>query len=398
MVKRVVIAGCGIAGLETALQLYNLSKDKLEIVGVDKNRFFSFLPYLHRVAATTLREKEIIISFKDFFRKINSEFFREEIVKIEPEKKKITTSKQSIDYDYLVIALGCKTNFYGIPGAEENCFDFKDAEHAVKLSEHVAKMFFNVRNTNSKEEQEKMLRFVVCGGGATGIELVTELKYYVEYLCKKYGVEQSKVELILLEAMQRILPGLSEKIAGYAEKAIKKLGIKILCGQPVVEVGKDFVKLKNGEQIYSNTIVWCGGLQPHDVIKNSGLNVDKRGFLEVNSYLQPIFKEDVMENIYCAGDAVTFINKKTNQPLMKIGRHAVDQGKFAAKNIYGDALYGDKKKVEYVPRTEATVISLGKTDAVGFYGNRILKGRIALWIKYWIEDGYLRKYLPEIIR
>ena len=209
MAKRVVVAGCGLAGLEAALQLYNLSKGGIEIVGVDKNRFFSFLPYLHRVAALTIREADILISLKDFFRKIDSEFFREEIVEIKPEEKRIITEKQSIDYDYLVVALGCKTNFYGIPGAEENCFDFKDAEHAVRLSEHIAKMFFHARNVEDRDERREMLRFVVCGGGATGIELVTELKYYVEKLCRRYGVDRGEVELILLEALQRILPFLS---------------------------------------------------------------------------------------------------------------------------------------------------------------------------------------------
>jgi len=239
-----------------------------------------------------------------------------------------------------------------------------------------------------------MLRFVVCGGGATGIELVTELKYYVDYLCKKYRVDRSNVELVLVEAMPNILPdlqeNLSKRMVSYAEDAIKKLGVKLLCCKPVVEVGKDFVKLKDEGYIYSNTVIWCGGLKAHKVIKNSGLKTDRKGFLEVNNYLQPTFNEKALENVYCAGDATTFIDKKTNQPLMKIGRHAVDQGKASAKNIYADI--AGKKKLEYTPRTQATVISLGKSDAIGFYGDRVLKGRIALWLKYWIEDGYLKRY------
>jgi NADH dehydrogenase len=394
MGKRVVIAGCGFAGLEAALNLHKMLKDRVEIIGVDKNRFFSFLPYLHRVAAATLEENKVIISLIDFFRKIDSEFFQEEITEIRPEENKIVTKKQTIDYDYLVVALGCKTNFYGIPGANECCFDFRDAEHAVNLSQHIARMFLYARNVDSKEKREKMLRFVVCGGGATGIELVTELKHYVDYLCRKHKIDRSNVELVLVEAMPNILPGLpenlSKKMVSYAENAIKKLGIKLLCCKPVVEVGKDFVKLKDEEYVYSNTVVWCGGLKAHEVIKNSGLKTDRRGFLEINNYLQPTFKEMVLENVYCAGDATTFIDKKTNQPLMKIGRHAVDQGKTSAKNIYADIVGG--KKVEYTPRTQATVISLGKSDAVGFYGDRVLKGKIALWLKYWIEDGYLKRY------
>ena len=392
--KRVVIAGCGIAGLEAALNLYKMLGNKVEIIGVDKNRFFSFLPYLHRVASLTLKEEKIIVSLKDFFNNLRSEFFREEVVEIKPEENKIVTTKQTIDYDYLIISLGCKTNFYGIPGAEENCFDFRDAEDAVRLSEHIAKMFFYAKKTDSKEKRRQMLRFTVCGAGATGIELVTELKQYIQYLCKKYGIEKSETELVLVEAMPNVLPGLpeelSKKVVGYTENSLKRLGVKLICNSPVVEVGKDFVKLKDEKFLYTNTVVWCGGLKTHTLIKNSGLKTDRRGYLEVNPYLQSSFKEEFLENVYCAGDVLTFIDKKTGKPLMKIGRHAVDQGKTSAKNIYANIT--GKRMVEYVPRTEATVISLGRSDAIGFYGNRVFKGKIALWLKYWIEDGYLKRY------
>jgi len=395
MVKRVVIAGCGFAGLEAALNLHKMLKDEVEIVGVDVNTYSSFLPYLHRVAAATIKEKEVVIPLRDFFfEKVDSEFLQEEVTEIRPEENKIVTKRQTIDYDYLLIDLGCETNFYGVSGAEEHCFDFKDAERAARLSEHIERMFFLAKNVSSREEKEKMLRFVVCGGGATGIELVTELTCYVEYLSRMHRINLSDVELVLLEAMPHILSALPENLAkrivNYAEDAIKKLGIKLLCSKPVVEVGKDFVKLKDGGYIPSNTVVWCGGLQTHKVIKNSGLKTDKKGFLEVNPYLQPTFKDEVLENVYCAGDAITFIDKKTNQPLMKIARHAVDQGKTSAKNIYAD-IHGEKK-IEYTPRTQATIISLGKDDAIGFYGDHILKGKIAIWIKYLIEDIYLRRY------
>ncbi|HID17818.1 TPA: hypothetical protein EYP26_05955, partial [Candidatus Bathyarchaeota archaeon] len=296
--------------------------------------------------------------------------------------------KQSIDYDYLILALGCETSFYGIPGAKENCFNFKTFNDAIELSEHIARMFFNARSVEDKEELEAMLRFVICGGGATGLELVTELAYYINNLSRKY--EGLRGELVLVEAMPRILPGLPKEMAAYAENALRKLGIKLFRREPIVEVGEDFVELRNGERIYSKTIVWCAGVKPPELLKRSGLKLDKRGYVEVNRFLQAKLNGEAEETVYGAGDVIGFL-KETGKPLLKLGRHAVDQGRVVARNIYADI--SGKRKVPYSPRAEATVISLGRGDAVGFYGDKILKGKMALWLKYWVENRYLKGYM-----
>lgn len=386
--KRVVVAGCGLAGLKAAIELHKLLKNKVEILGVDRSETFNFAPFIHRVAAATIEANKTTFFLRDFFREKGYEFFKGEVAGIKLGDKKLVTDKQSIDYDYLILALGCETSFYGVPGAKENCFEFKTFNDAMELSEHIARMFFNARSVEDREERDAMLRFVVCGGGATGLELATELSYYVNNLSRRY--KGLRGELVLVEAMPRVLPGLPKEMAAYAESALGKLGIKLFCREPIVEVGEDFVELRNGERIYSKTIVWCAGVKPPELLKRSGLKLNERGYVEVNRFLQAKLNGEVEEAVYSAGDVVNFL-RETGKPLLKLGRHAVDQGKVAARNIYADI--SGKRKVPYNPRTEATVISLGRKDAIGFYGDKILRGRTALWLKYWVENRYLKGYM-----
>jgi NADH dehydrogenase len=304
------------------------------------------------------------------------------VKRIDLEKKIVELDESKLDYDYLVIALGAKTNFYNIPGAEENSFTLKSLDEAIRLRNHFIHMF----EIASKDKDEGLLTFVIVGGGATGVELAAEMSdYFYKTFSKFYPKEIiSKVKIILIEKGNELIPQFSPKLRKIALEVLKKRNIEVILEKGVKEVGKDFIKLDDETIIKTKTVIWTAGVEPNlpEIIGN--IEKDNKERLIVNEYLQV----KNYENVFSIGDVCCYIQNQ--KPLPQLAQVAVRQAEFVAKNIFN--LIKNKPLEKFVYKHQGDLISLGRFFAIGEIKNFTFSGFFA-WILW--RGVYLSKLISN---
>jgi len=366
MKKTVVIAGSGFGGIDAALNLRKNNKN-INIVVIDQSPFFTYQISLHEIISGKVKPKNIRIDLAKLYKKKNIQFFKEEIVRVDPLEKSIITRSRKVNFDYLVVGVGSVTNYMGVPSAKEHSFDIKNLNSAVQIKKRV------LNDLKKAEHYNKPLNLVVCGGGLTGVEVAAELA----------DLSKGKTNVILIESSPNIMKGFKKEAIQYTEKVLKKKGINIKKNVFVKKAEKDKVVLSNGETIYSNTFIWCCGVKPNPVTYKLGLRTNEKGALMVNEFLQTGFKQ-----IYAFGDC-SYMYKKP-QPATAL--MAIQQGRVIANNIIAD-INGEKKEV-FTVEDWPYLIALGKRRAIMIRHNRIKKGLLPAIIKKFIEKQYLltKKY------
>jgi len=363
---KIVILGGGFGGIYTLKYLHKFfhNRKEIKLVLVNKKNYFLFTPLLHEFATGNISLDNLVEPIREVIKCSNYEFIQGEVKKIDLERKKIYFDKKDIDYDYLVIALGSKTAFYNIPGAEENSFTLKSLDDALRLRNHFIHMF----ELASKDDNEGILTFVIVGGGATRVELAGEMSDYIYKTFSKFYSEEiiSKVKIILIEKGNELIPQFSPKLRKIAFEVLEKKNIEIILGKGVKEVGKNFVKLDDGDIIKTKTVIWVAGVEPNLPEIIGEVEKDIKGRLIVNEYLQ--FKN--YNNVFAIGDVCCFIQNE--KPLPQLAQVAVREAKAVAKNIFN--LIQNKPLEKFVYNHQGDLISLGEFFAIGeikgftFYG------------------------------
>jgi len=263
----------------------------------------------------------------------------------------------TLDYDYLVIALGSKTNYYEIPGAEKYSFSLKSADDAIRLKNQFVHCF--EKASLDPKSANKFLTFVIVGGGATGVELAGEMSDLLyKTFCKLYSKEiVSKVKIILIEKGKELIPQFSSKLRVKALNTLKKKGVDVLLEKGVVEVGEDFVKLDDGSTIETKTVIWTAGIMPNVPEILGNIEKDDKGRLVVNEHLQV----KNYDNVFALGDVSCFIQDQ--KPLPQLAQVATKQAKTVALNIKN--LIEDKKLEKFVYKHTGDLISIGRFYAIG---------------------------------
>jgi NADH dehydrogenase len=352
------------------------------LVLVNKKNYFLFTPLLHEFATGSVSLENLVEPIREIIRCCDYEFIHGEVKRIDLEKKIVELNENKIDYDYLVIALGSKTNFYNIPGAEENSFTLKSLDDAIRLRNHFIHMF----EIASKDKDEGLLTFVIVGGGATGVELAAEMSdYFYKTFSKFYPKEViSKVKIILIERGNELIPQFSPKLRKIALEVLKKRNIKVILEKGVKEVGKDFIKLDDETIIKTKTVIWTAGVQPNlpEIIGN--IEKDNKERLIVNEYLQV----KNYENVFSIGDVCSYIQNQ--KPLPQLAQVAVRQAEFVAKNIFN--LIKNKPLEKFVYKHQGDLISLGRFFAIGEIKNFTFSGFFT-WILW--RGVYLSKVISN---
>lgn len=280
-----------------------------------------------------------------------------EVTKVDLQNKKVFSNDKSYDYDFLVIAAGSDPNFFGIPGMKENALSFWTLEDAQKINNHVKKIFEDVKNVKDPNEKQKMLTFVVGGGGFTGVELMGELMEWVDKLCKINGVDRKSVKLMIVEALPRILPNIEN--ADVVNKAIKYMndhGVEVKTNSMITNVSADGLTLKSGEVIQTKTLIWSGGVQGCAFTNQIDLKKDKRGRIIVNEYM-----ETSDPNVYAIGDVASYVDK-SNKPMPGLVESAMQSADVAASNIDASIRGGSKQILDL--QLHGNIIYIGKRYGV----------------------------------
>ena len=399
--KKIVILGGGFAGVECARQLESEFGDdpEIELVMISEDNFLLFTPMLPQVASGMIETRHIISPIRTICQK--TKFYEGRVKNIDPYGKLVTLwgtgDKRSISihYDFLVVALGSETNFFGMADVEKNAYTMKTLNDAVMLRNRVIDMLEQAENETNPILRKSFLNFVVVGGGFAGIETAGELIDLLLDARKYYRtIHKEDLKVIVLEAMGEILPGFNKKLADFAKDKLIERGIDIRLKKAVTsfngnevttksldETPKDSIDQSEIESIITKTLIWTAGVTPVNTIKRSMFKTEK-GKLIVNDFLEV----SEFPGVFAIGDCALFVDPKTNRPFPPTAQIAEAQAKMAAKNLI--SLIKNSEKEKFVYHSKGQMAIIGKRSGIATFLGMNISGFLA-WL-IW-RNVYLSK-------
>lgn len=367
--KKVVIVGGGFAGIALAKGLAN--KKSFEITILDKKNHHLFHPLLYQVASASLSPGDISMPIREILSHAkNIKVHMQEVVSVNKDEKKILCqSGDEYDYDYLAIATGSRPFYFGNEDWKENAPGLKTLKDALSIRDRVLDSF-------EKEEikigdKEKKLNIVIIGGGPTGVELAgafAEIAY--KTLVNEYHDFDPKLtKIYLIEGGGHILSSYRHKTSDKAKRYLEKLGVIVLTGEIVEDIGEDYVQTKN-QRIETRNIIWAAGNRATKLISKLGVKQDKMGRAEVEKDLSLKGAPEV----FILGDAAHF-ESKTGQALPSLAPVAAQQGKHLAKQLL------QNKRIPFKYLDKGSMATVGKYKAVLEWKGVKLAGPLA-WLAW----------------
>ena len=434
--KRILILGGGFAGVEVLRRLQDRFQNdvSIDITIVSKDNFFLFTPMLHEVASGMIETRHIVTPIRAFCNRarfyaarvnlidlknkqitIESPTFtsftpiaatsratiidREELAYTDPsvlsevkKRDEEEEQKDKLSYDYLVIALGSETKFFGMTDIEEHAFTIKSWNDAIIIRNHVIHKLeqaelllrqqpYDNNNLNSHEEnkRESLLTFVIVGGGFAGVETAGELNDFLRDAVKDYyhNIEPKDIRIIIIQSGNRLLPEMSEELAEFAMQKLIKSGVKVILNTRVIGATANSVKLKDGRTISTSTLIWSGGVASNPITEELPCEHDKKSgrivvdkFLEVQGY----------PGVFAVGDCAFIIDPNTGYPYPPTAQHAIREGTAVANNIISmiEGKIKNKKIFDY--KTKGMMATIGKRNGVGTLVGIEVQGFTAWWI------------------
>ena len=372
--KKVIIVGAGFAGLQTAKGLATSSS---EVTIIDKNNYHLFQPLLYQVATAGLSPADIAVPIRNIFRsQQNPKVVLDELIKINPDLNQITTKNNTYIYDFLVIATGSELSYFGHDQWKNFSPGLKNIEDATSIRAKILKAFEKAERVKNKNELDKLMKFVLIGGGPTGVEMagaIAELSKKV--LTKEFTtIDTRTAKIILLEAGPNILSTASHGLSIYAKKTLERLGVEVKCNTSVQNISEGLVET-NSETIEAETVIWCAGVKASPIKSWINVKTDELGRVLVNEDLSI----SDYSNIFVIGDA-SYVKNKNGKPLPGLAPVAKQEGNFVAEVIKKN-IHNGKPPKKFYYKNRGYLATIGRADAIVDFGWFTLKGRIG-WI-FW---------------
>ncbi|MES2930405.1 MAG: NAD(P)/FAD-dependent oxidoreductase [Patescibacteria group bacterium] len=385
--KKIVILGGGFGGLYTYLSLKKqFKKDEIDITIVNRTNYFLFTPLLHEVATGSIAHHQVVESIRQIIYKGNATLHVAELMSVDCERKIVTTSIAEIPYDILVVALGATTNFFNAPGAQENCFVLKDLHDAIALRTAFIEAFEKASEIKDPQARKKVLSFAIVGGGATGVELVSETAdLFLNTFSKYYRglIKTSDITLSIINRDPELLNVFHPRLRKNALRVLRHNGVNVILNTGVKEVKKNGIVLADDSLLEANLVVWTAGVKPNVPAFAHPVAQDPSGRIVVNSSLQ------ILEcpNVFVIGDMASLAGKN-GKALPMLAQVAVRQGTHTGKNI--KRLLEGQELMPFVYRSQGELASLGQWHAVANIGGIRFSGAFAWFL--W-RTIYLFKFL-----
>ena len=365
--KRVCIVGGGFGGYAAATKLTELTKGR-EDVGVlviARDNFFTFWPMVPGIVSSDIDSRNVAQPLRRALITAGASFRRAKLREIDHENKRIVADGGlDFPYDQLVISLGGQPNFFGIPGVEEHALHMRGVEDAEHIRNRVIERFEEVSLMRG-EVPESKLTFVVIGGGATGTEVASEIHTLVhEALAPDYpNIDPNRVRVFLLEGLPQILAELDPTLQRAARTRLYNENIEVRVSTFAEEVTENEVRLKGGEVIHSENVIWTAGNRPNVAIQDLGLPIDERNGIKVDEYL----RVEGYPGIWAIGDCAAIRDIREGSEgryVPPTAQAAGQQGEVVAKNILAtiDGREDQLEKFEYKPLGQ--LVELGSDFAV----------------------------------
>jgi NADH dehydrogenase len=356
---RIIIIGGGFGGLEVAKGLRNA---KVQTVLFDQYNHHCFQPLLYQVATSGLETGSIVFPFRKRFNNNENFFFRlGEVTHIDPEQNYIETSVGGVRYDYLVIANGATTNFYGMKDVESNALQMKSIVDSIKLRNIIIRNFELALLSDDDEIVNSHMDFVVVGGGPTGVELagaLAELKLHV-FPHDYKELEIDNMDIHLIEATPRLLNGMSDNASRKALEYLKEMGVNVHLNCAVQSYDGYTIALSSGSTLISRTVIWAAGVKGQPIHGLSASSLGRAGRIRVDEHNR-VFG---YENIFAIGDAAIMEgDPKYPGGHPQMAPPAMQQGQLVAKNIIKLIKKQPMKSFQYVHK--GSMATIGRNRAV----------------------------------
>lgn len=373
--KKIVIVGAGFAGLRLAQELNNTDYDVLLL---DKHNYHQFQPLMYQVATARLEPTSISFPLRKVFQKSKNVRIRiAEVLSVDAENKIIKTTLEEYPYDYLVIAFGCTSNYFGNKTIEEFSYPMKSVPEALQLRNHILQTFEDVL-VASPDEVEPLLNFVVVGGGPTGVELsgaLAEMKKNV--LPKDYPDKDfSKLNVFLIEGSPSTLNVMSDLAKKYSQKYLKDLGVKVLTNTYVDSYDGEVVTLNSGETIRTKNLIWAAGVVGNSLEGIPPTSITRGNRLIVNRYNEV----QGLEDVFAVGDIAFMSTPKYPNGHPQLANVALNQAKNLAYNFKARLKNKPQRAFEYYDK--GSMATVGKRKAIVDLPKFSFKGRLA-WF-FWM--------------
>ena len=376
---RVVVVGGGFGGLELAKALKN---KPVQVVLVDKHNYHTFQPLLYQVATSGLEPDSIAIPLRKIFKQYNNFFFRmAKVLAVDPEQNRLSTSIGDLNYDYLVIATGSETNYFGMKDIAEETMPMKSIPEALNLRSLILQHFERALGASTLEERDSLISFVIIGGGPTGVELagaLAELKN--EVLPKDYpDLDIRRMQIHIIESAPRLLAAMDETSSLAAQKFLKDMGVNMWLNTAVTGLSNEVVTTNKGQEFKSHGVIWTAGvvgsiiegLAPDAVLRGNRLKVDV--YNRVGAY----------ENIFSIGDVAAMVTDELPKGHPMLAQVAIQQGELLAKNIL--AQQNGKPMKPFAYKNLGTMATVGRHRAVVEIGKIKMQGLLAWYIWMFVH-------------
>jgi len=388
--KNVVVVGAGFGGLQAVKKL---AKDKnLNITLIDRTNHHLFQPLLYQIATAVLSPADIAIPSRSLTEKYkNVTVIMDEVTKIDKENNMIYFDGRSLRYDFLILSMGAKTGYFGHQEWKKYTSGLKNLTDALEIRKRLLLSFEEAEN--HPKEAGRLLKYIIIGGGPTGVELSGSIAELAHNIIRKdfRNIDTGKAEIILIEGGSDLVPSFDRELSVYTKKQLEKRGVKVMLNARVqnIEEKKVFVKTLEGEKVLDgNIIIWAAGVEPVSITQTLGFSLDRNKRVIVNEYC---FVE-TYPNIFIIGDMA---NQKdaTGKPLPGLSPVAMQQGRYVAKFIV-NKLNGKKTKpFHYI--NKGNMATIGRRDAIAEYKSFKMTGLIGwlawLFVHLYYQVGFKNK-------
>lgn len=375
----VVIIGGGFAGLHTASALL---KADFRVIMLDRHNYHTFQPLLYQVATAGLEPDSVAYPLRRALQNSRNFFFRmAQVTEIVPEARLLKTPIGELHYDYLVIATGSTTNFFGNANLERFAYPMKSIPEALNLRSLILQQFEKATLVRDEQQKRALMNFMIVGAGPTGVELagaLAELKQNalpVDYP----DLDVEKMNITLVEAAPRVLGAMSEKSSANAKAYLEKLGVSVLLNMAVSDYDGEKLTYSNGDVVYSKTLIWTAGVKgasvhgPETAINTRSGRIRVDAFNRVEGY----------ENIFAIGDVAEMISEKLPKGHPMVAQVAIQQGTRLGKNLI--RMEKGEAPVPFEYKDKGSMATVGKNKAVVDLPNLHISGRFAWFIWMFIH-------------
>lgn len=415
--KRIVILGGGFGGVTVLNKLQDRFQTDVtvDITMISKDNYLLFTHMLHEIASGMIETRHIVTPIRTFCNRSRFYCAGVESIDLENNSVEIRSSlapvshgtqnpinsmgrnSKSLCYNYLVIAVGSETRFFGMSDVQQNAFTIKTLDDAIKLRNHViylleqADQLLPESNYDNDTMQKELLTFVIVGGGFAGVETAGELNDFVRDSVNDYyhNIDTRDIKFVIIQSGNRLLPEMSEKLGQFALENLRKSGVEVILNSRVIGASEHSVKLKDGSIIPTKTIIWSGGVAPASLVSNLVCTHDsKSGRIIVDKYLEvPNYK-----GVFSLGDCAFIVDPSTGNPYPPTAQHAIREGAVVAKNIIAEIEGKPDKKEVFDYKTKGMMASVGKRTGVG----NLLGVQVQGFLAWWIWRNYYLAHLPTL--